>query len=106
MTDKTQREAIEKAAKIERDQYIFINDFKSALRLRPDTANAIYTNDIIHGWIEDTYELAFKKGAEFGISFERERAKVLVDALDWYQEKVRWCHAVAEDALAKYRGET
>lgn len=38
-------------------KYMQINDFESALRTRPDKG-AIYTNEIIIGWIEDTFKYA------------------------------------------------
>jgi len=43
-----------------RSEYLEINDFESALKTRPDKG-AIYTNEIILGWIKDTYALAFER---------------------------------------------
>ena len=98
-----------KGAEEDLRNYIDTNDFRSALRTRREDAGTIYGNEIIHGWIEDTFKYAYSRG----IAFERKRADGLVAAMmaamaavangDETTTELEMYH-ILEDALAEIKG--
>lgn len=90
MTDQTQREAIEKAA----EEYS-----------QRQLGNA-------NQYLREVCRIDFVSGAFFGLSLERERARVLEEALvqialpDYAIKSGNLRAETAAEALAKYRGET
>lgn len=111
---KTPNEAAEACYK-QRAQYLDVNDFESALRTRDDRG-AIYNNKVIMGWLEDTYELAFKEGAQW-MRANDPMVLELLGALQKIDEALRphrftsglpehlkWdIYQLAADAIAKFK---
>jgi hypothetical protein len=93
----TEKEKIEQAAEKCRQDW--------CEKIRPLTDEKTYQENK-HSVGRAVIPFAFEAGAKLGIELERERAKVLIEALEYLnQNSLGWQGTTANEALAKYRRE-